>query len=122
VHYTLIEYPELKPDRLLLVRLHWTEQRLNAAEATASGITGELVALERKLQIRLADNNVMQGSSRPTLLGQVIPWFSWNSLRCLWPFLVASTATRQTCRFTISAFSWRWAALANAVTAFWRKS
>jgi hypothetical protein len=122
VHYTLQKYPELEQFRVLLLRIHWTEQQLEAAEAKAGRITSELIALERKLTDGISSGTGFQGRSGPSLVRQAFPCPPWISLKWLWPFTAGFTRIRQTCRFITAACSWRWAVAANAVTEIWRKN
>lgn len=122
VGYTLVEYPELEPCRLLLVKILWTERRLTASEAFTQAMSDELVALERSLQARVNDEIMTGGVKCPSVLGTTVashPWISW---RWSWPFSRGSMTIRQTFRSIIAACSWRWGVAVSAATVIWSKN
>ena len=122
VHYTIIEYPEMAPFRMTMVRLLWLERRLAAAEAVTEGLTSELLTLERGLATAVNRHAAIQPRSGLTLVGQAFSRFPWISLKWPWPCSPVSTAIRRTCRFIISAFSWRLAVVASAATEIWKRN
>lgn len=122
VRYTLAEYPELEPCRLLLVKILWVERRLTTSEATTEALCNELVTLERSLQARINDEITMEVNKCPSVLGTEFAPHQWMSLKWLWPFSAASTAIQQTYRSIISDCSWRWGVAVNACTEIWRRN
>ena len=122
VHYTLAEYPELQPLRLLMAKILWTERRLAASEEATEALANELATIEDRLIAKIVSQNAMQGGIRPTLLEQTFPAAPWITLRWPWPSSRASIRIRRTCHSITSGFSWRWVVVANAATVIWRKS